>query len=161
MILEKVSEGKFRRYSAKQQGCSQQERLTYLWITPVPHINHSIPTCGPSWTLPTSLTRTPPASACLPKHPVSPLPTWVTAGIPYGISQVTLTPNQCWNAGLSRENSRPSLSCCSHGPRAPIYLYKMSHFYLLHRVPWRSLKALPSEKRQPSEWFRCIWHDLL
>ena len=30
LILEKVSEGKFRWYSAEQRGCSQQERLTYL-----------------------------------------------------------------------------------------------------------------------------------
>lgn len=78
---------------------------------PVDHpslpINHSIPTRGLSWTLLTNLPRTPSASARLPKHPV-PLPTWVGAGIPYGISQVTLTPNRCWNAALQGSPERIS-----------------------------------------------------
>ena len=90
---------------------------------PSPSINHSSPTHGLSWTLLTNLPRTPSASARLPKHPV-PLSTWVGAGIPYGISQVTDSKPVLERStpGLSRENSRPSLNCCSHGPRAPVYL---------------------------------------
>lgn len=56
---------KFRWYSAEQRGCSQQERLIYLWITLTVPINHSIPHMGCLGPSTTNLTRTPPASACL------------------------------------------------------------------------------------------------